>query len=94
MAISVLNEEKIFKLDAGSSSYVMAVMGGGRLIHLYYGARISDSRVKFLAQERGRGVLLGDSCRRSGRVLHGRDAHGIFRRGHGGPSPRGDRLGG
>ena len=53
MAISVLNEEKIFKLDAGSSSYVMAVMGGGRLIHLYYGARISDSRVKFLAQERG-----------------------------------------
>ena len=35
MAISVLNEEKIFKLDAGSSSYVMAVMGGGRLIHLY-----------------------------------------------------------
>lgn len=53
MAISVLNEEKIFKLDAGSSSYVMAVMGGGWLIHLYYGARISDSRVKFLAQERG-----------------------------------------
>ena len=53
MAISVLNEEKIFKLDAGSSSYVMAVMGGGRLIHLYYGARISDSRVKFLAKERG-----------------------------------------
>ena len=58
MAISVLNEEKIFKLDAGSSSYVMAVMGGGRL----------DPSILRRAHLRTAGEIPGPRARRG--VLH------------------------
>lgn len=54
MAITVLKDPMIFKIDTGSASYVMAVMGQGHLIHLYYGAAIDEARVEYLAAERGR----------------------------------------
>lgn len=38
-----------FRLDAGNSSYVMRVDPHGFLLHLYYGAKISDSDLGYLA---------------------------------------------
>ena len=54
MAITVCDKCRVFKLDTASSSYVMGVMGQGHLVHLYYGAPISDQQVQHLAAPRGR----------------------------------------
>ncbi|MGI5884814.1 MAG: alpha-galactosidase [Candidatus Spyradocola sp.] len=54
MAITVLQEKKIFKLDTESSSYVLGVMGNGVLVHLYYGAAIEEANLEPLAPKRSR----------------------------------------
>ena len=54
MAITVFETEKIFKLDTASCSYVMAVRGQNRLVHLYYGAPVDDAQLNYLAEQRGK----------------------------------------
>lgn len=48
MSIKIDEQKKLFRLDAGSSTYIMRVMENGRLMHLYYGDRIDDDDVSFL----------------------------------------------
>ncbi|OGO91793.1 MAG: alpha-galactosidase [Clostridiales bacterium GWF2_38_85] len=48
MPIKYNNSKKIFRLDAGSSTYIMQVRENGYLIHLYYGSYISDDDVSHL----------------------------------------------
>ena len=43
MAITVLQEERIFKIDTESSSYVLGVLGNNVLVHLYYGCLLYTS---------------------------------------------------
>ena len=54
MAITVLQEERIFKIDTESSSYVLGVLGNNVLVHLYYGGRVEDAHLAHLAPPRGR----------------------------------------
>ena len=54
MAITVLQEERIFKIDTESSSYVLGVLGNNVLVHLYYGGRVEDAHLAHLAPQRGR----------------------------------------
>ncbi len=42
MSIRFYENEKLFKLDTATSSYVVAVFDGGYLLNYYYGARIPD----------------------------------------------------
>ena len=48
MSIKIDEQKKIFRLDAGNSTYIMRVMENGRLLHLYYGDHIGDDDVSFL----------------------------------------------
>ena len=48
MSILFDTERKVFRLDAGSSSYAFCVGPWGQLLHLYYGARISDTDLGYL----------------------------------------------
>ncbi len=41
-------EKKVFRLDAGSSSYALCIDSHGYLFHLYYGASISDTDLSYL----------------------------------------------
>ena len=54
MTITVLEKEKIFKLDTSSCSYVMAVRGQNRLVNLYYGAPVDDAQLSHLIAQTGR----------------------------------------
>ena len=45
MAIQFYQEPMTFKLDTERSSYVFYVNSFGKLIHLYYGAKIHDTGV-------------------------------------------------
>lgn len=51
MPITVLPKERIFKIDTANSSYVLAVQGNEQLLHLYYGARLDDGRLTYLAPQ-------------------------------------------
>lgn len=46
MAISYSEENKIFKLDTKTSSYIFGVFEGNYLVHYYYGAPIPDTDVE------------------------------------------------
>lgn len=46
MAISYSEENKIFKLDTKTSSYIFGVFEGNYLVHYYYGAPIPDTNVE------------------------------------------------
>ena len=48
MPIFFDSENKTFRLDAGTSSYVFCVNPNGFLLHLYYGAKISDTDLSYL----------------------------------------------
>lgn len=48
MSIQYFDNFKTFKLDAGDTSYVLRVFTGGYLVHLYYGAHISDENLDYL----------------------------------------------
>ncbi|MDD2268409.1 MAG: alpha-galactosidase [Eubacteriales bacterium] len=48
MPITVNDQKKLFRLDAGNSTYIMQVRENGYLLHLYYGSHISDSDVSHL----------------------------------------------
>lgn len=48
MAITVLADQKIFKLDTCGASYIMGVMGQGHLLNLYYGAPIDEAKLQYL----------------------------------------------
>ena len=43
MPVSYLEKTKIFKLDAGDSTYVLRVADEGYLLGLYWGAKIPDA---------------------------------------------------
>ena len=45
MAITVLQEERIFKIVTESSSYVLGVLGNNVLVHLYYGGGVEDAHL-------------------------------------------------
>ena len=49
MGIKYMEEERLFKLDTQGTSYVCAVVEGF-LLHVYYGAVISDDDVRYLAR--------------------------------------------
>lgn len=49
MAIIFSEEHRIFKLDTPNSSYVFKISPTGFLLHLYYGARVSDVDLSYLA---------------------------------------------
>lgn len=49
MSIKFHPENKIFKLDTASSSYALQINRYGYLLHLYYGAPVSDSELDYLA---------------------------------------------
>ncbi len=49
MSIKYFESEKILKLDTPASSYVCTVVEGF-LLHVYYGARISDDDVRYLTR--------------------------------------------
>ncbi len=49
MGIRYMEKEKLFKLDTPETSYVCAVVEGF-LLHVYYGSRISDDDVRYLAR--------------------------------------------
>ncbi len=51
MAIQFYQESMTFKLDTERSSYVFYVNSFGKLIHLYYGAKIHDTDVSYLQYE-------------------------------------------
>lgn len=46
MAISYSEENKVFKLDTKTSSYIFGVFEGNYLVHYYYGAPIPDTDVE------------------------------------------------
>jgi len=48
MSIQYFDASKTFKLDAGNTSYVIRIFTGGYLVHLYYGAKISDENLDYL----------------------------------------------
>ncbi len=48
MPILFDSQTKTFRLDAGTSSYVFCVDPNGFLLHLYYGAKISDTDLSYL----------------------------------------------
>ncbi len=48
MPIIFDSENRAFRLDAGNSSYVFRVDPHGFLLHLYYGAKISDTDLAYL----------------------------------------------
>ncbi|MBQ7383250.1 MAG: alpha-galactosidase [Clostridia bacterium] len=49
MSIQFYPENKIFKLDTNSTSYAIQINKYGYLLHLYYGAAVSDSELDYLA---------------------------------------------
>lgn len=51
MAIQFFRESNTFKLDTERSSYVFYVNAYGKLIHLYYGAKIHDADLAYLQYE-------------------------------------------
>lgn len=48
MAIKFIEDKKIFRLDAGTSTYVMQVRENGYLQHLYYGASVKDDDLEYM----------------------------------------------
>lgn len=44
MGIKVDNQKNLFHIQGKSTSYIMQVLDGGYLAHLYYGARINEYR--------------------------------------------------
>ena len=48
MAIKFIEDKKIFRLDAGTSTYVMRVRENGYLQHLYYGASVKDDDLEYM----------------------------------------------
>ncbi len=48
MSIKFNKNNKTFKLDANETSYIIKIFDGGYLLHLYYGAYISDDDVDYL----------------------------------------------
>ncbi|MDR1733764.1 MAG: alpha-galactosidase [Oscillospiraceae bacterium] len=53
MLITYNEEKRIFKLDAGESSYVLYADPNGYLVHLYYGKRIPDADLTYLLRQGG-----------------------------------------
>lgn len=49
MSIQFFPENRIFKLDSKDTSYVLQVGNYNYLLHLYYGARVSDAELGYLA---------------------------------------------
>lgn len=49
MAISFNSENKTFKLDTDSTSYLLMINKYGYLLHLYYGAYIADDELEYLS---------------------------------------------
>ena len=49
MSIQFYSEKKIFKLDTKSTSYVLQIGNYGYLLHLYYGAYVSDAELDYMA---------------------------------------------
>jgi len=54
MSITVLEKEKIFKLDTSMASYVMQVDEFGHLLQLYFGAPVPDANLMHLCDARPR----------------------------------------
>lgn len=48
MAVKFIEDKKIFRLDAGSSVYVMQVRENGYLQHLYYGESVKDDDLEYV----------------------------------------------
>lgn len=53
MPIAFLEKNKVFKLDTKTSTYAFSIFPGGYLCHLYYGAKIPDSDLNYLAYRGG-----------------------------------------
>ena len=49
MPIQFYEKNRVFKLDTAFSSYVFSVHPEGYLLHLYYGSRIEDVDLEYLA---------------------------------------------
>lgn len=45
MAIQYFEDKKLFKLDSAGSTYVIKILDGNVLAHLYYGAKIPDANL-------------------------------------------------
>ena len=50
MPISFNEKNRIFKLDAGNSTYAFLIESNGYLAHLHYGGRIGSDALNYLYQ--------------------------------------------
>ncbi len=50
MSVKFIKEKSIFRLDAGTSTYIMQVRENGYLQHIYYGKNVSDDDLEYLLE--------------------------------------------
>ena len=61
MSIKFIEENKMFKLDSKTATYMFGVFDGGYLVHYYYGAPIPDTDVEALRYRGGYASFCPDS---------------------------------
>ena len=61
MSVRFIEENKMFKLDSKTATYMFGVFDGGYLVHYYYGAPIPDTDVEALRYRGGYASFCPDS---------------------------------
>ncbi len=61
MSIKFIEENKMFKLDSKTATYMFGVFEGGYLVHYYYGATVPDTDVEALRYRGGYASFCPDS---------------------------------
>ena len=61
MSIKFIEDQKLFKLDSATSSYIFGIFEGNYLVHYYYGATIPDTDVEELRFRPGFASFCPDS---------------------------------
>ena len=51
MSIRFNEENKIFQINTKNTSYMMGILAGKHLLHLYYGNKIEDTDVSYLFRD-------------------------------------------